>query len=336
MRVFFPTPLVFLGRGVLSSSSRMTNSGVWSRLRFLAFGSSALSERGSSSDGSVGGCFPQTFSWCFEPELEALLEGCETRLAGAHFRRLAIESSWSPKESTGPVDFWCFSSSLHASASSFPLASSPQNNPAACLADWCDFFLESGVVFAALERGWLDFVGVLDEPGMFWQVGMAVTHSTKDAGQLAKQLGGPRRDSPSNNPRLEPHRLGTIWVGMKTWFVAMLFISCQKEQVSCRMVLKRAPTCSWGTCSLARSTSWVWMFHRASLVCCLATAKAGARRWVARGKTGVSWGSCSLGMNSRMESRASFPACRASASSWAWSLVLSSVEAIAGLTESSQ
>ena len=174
-----------------------------------------------------------------------------------------IESSWSPKESTDRVDFFRhFSSSLRASASSFLLASSPQNNLAACLADWCDFFPESGVVFITPERGRLDFVGVLDEPGMFWQVGMAVTHSTKDACQLAKQLGGPRRDSPSNNPLREPHRLGTTWLSRKTWFVAMLSISCQKEQVTCRMVLKRAPTCSWGTCSLARSTSWVWMFCR--------------------------------------------------------------------------
>ena len=150
----------------------MTNSGVGSHLQFLAFGSSALSERGSSSDGSAGGCFPRTFSRCFEPELEALLERCKTRLAGARFRRLAIESSWSPKESMGPVDFFRrFSSSLCASASSFPLASSPQNNPAACLADWCDFFPESGVVFATPERGWLDFVGVLDEPSTFWQAG---------------------------------------------------------------------------------------------------------------------------------------------------------------------
>ena len=145
---FFPTLLVFPGRGVLSSSSRTTRSGVASRLRFLAFGSSALSERGSSSD-SAGGCFPRTFSRCFEPEVEALLEGCEIRLAGARFRRLAIESSWSPKESTGPVDFfWQFSSSWHASASSFHLASSPKNNPAACLAE-C-FFPESGVVFTTL------------------------------------------------------------------------------------------------------------------------------------------------------------------------------------------
>ena len=196
MQPFFPAPLVFPGRGVLSSSSRTTKSGVASRLRFLAFGSSALSERGSSSDGLAGGCFPWTFSQCFEPEVEALLEGCEIRLAGAHFRRLAIESSWSPKESMGPVDFFRhFSSSWHASASSFRLASSPQNNPAACLAE-C-FFPESGVVFAAPERGWLGFVGVLDEPNTFWQAGTAVTHSTKDAGQLAEQLGGPRRDSPS-------------------------------------------------------------------------------------------------------------------------------------------
>ena len=152
----------------------------------------------------------------------------------------------------------------------------------------------------------------------------------------AEQLGGPRRDSPSNNPRQEPHRLGTTWLGMKTWFVAMLSISCWKEQVTCRMVLKRAPTCSLGTCSLARSTSWVWMFCRASLVYRLATARATDRRWVAWGKTRVSLGSCSLGMSSRMESRASCLACRAPASSLAWSLVLFSVAAIAGLTESSQ
>ena len=126
VQAFFPIPLVFPGRGVLSSSSRTTKSGVASRLQFLAFGSSAPSERGSLSDGSAGGCFSQTFSRCFELELEALLEGCDIRLAGAHFRRLAIESSWSPKESTGPVDFfWRFSSSWHASTSSFRLASSP-------------------------------------------------------------------------------------------------------------------------------------------------------------------------------------------------------------------
>ena len=160
-----------------------------SHLWFLAFGSSALSERGSLSD-SAGGCFPQTFSRCFEPEVEALLEGCEIQLAGAHFRRLAIESSWSPKESTGPVDFFRrFSSSWRASASSFHLTSSPQNNPAACFAE-C-FFPESGVVFAILERDWLGFVRVLDELDTFWQAGTAVTHSTKDVGQLAEQLGGP-------------------------------------------------------------------------------------------------------------------------------------------------
>ena len=233
-------------------------------MRFLAFSSSALLERGSSSD-SVGGCFPWTFSQCFEPEVEALLEDCEIQLAGAHFRRLAIESSWSPKESTGPVDFFRhFSSSWHASASSFHLASSPQNNPVACFAE-C-FFPESGVVFTVLERDWLGFVRVLDELDTFWQVGTAVTHSTKDAGQLAEQLGGPRRDSPSNNPLWEPHRLGTIWFGRKTWFVAMSSISCRKEQVTCRMVLKRAPACSRGTCSLAKVTSWAWMFCSASSV----------------------------------------------------------------------
>ena len=152
---FFPALLVFPGRGVLSSSSRTTRSGVASRLQFLAFGSSALSERGSSSN-LAGGCFPQTFSRCFEPEVEALLEGCEIRLAGAHFRRLAIESSWSPKESTGPMDFFrCFSSSWRASASSFHLASSPQNNPVACFAE-C-FFPESGVVFCRPGKGLVGF-----------------------------------------------------------------------------------------------------------------------------------------------------------------------------------
>ena len=120
-------------------------------------------------------------------------------------------------------------------------------------------------------------------------------------------------------PYRKPHRLGTIWFGRKTWFVAMLSISCQKEQITCRMVLKRALTCSGGTCSLARSTSWAWMFRRASSVCRLATAKAAAKSGVTQRKTEVRWGSCSCssGMNSSMVSRASFPACRASASSWA-------------------
>ena len=189
VRPFFPTLLDFPGRGVLSSSSRTTRSGVASSLRFLAFGSSALSERGSSSD-SAGGCFPRTFPRCFEPEVEALLESCEIRLAGACFRRLAIESSWSPKESMGPVDFFRrFSSSWRASASSFHLASSPQNNPAACFAE-C-FFPELGVVFTIPERDWLGFVRVLDKLDMFWQASTAVTRSTKDTGQLAEQLEGP-------------------------------------------------------------------------------------------------------------------------------------------------
>ena len=72
---------------------------------------------------------------------------------GAHFRRLEIDSSWSPRESTGPVDFFrCFSCSLHASASSFPLTSSFQNSPAACLAEWCGFFPESRVIFHRSRR----------------------------------------------------------------------------------------------------------------------------------------------------------------------------------------
>ena len=126
VRVFLPAPLDFPGRGVLSSSSRMTRSRVGSRLWFLAFGSSALLDRGSSSDGLAGGGFPRIFSRCLEPEPETSLGGCETQLAGAHFRRLAIQSSWSPKESAGPVDFFRhFSSSLHAATSSFLLASSP-------------------------------------------------------------------------------------------------------------------------------------------------------------------------------------------------------------------
>ena len=97
-------------------------------------------------------------------------------------------------------------------------------------------------------------VGVFEEAGTFWQEGTAVTRSTKDAGQLAEQLGGPSRDNPSNNPLREPHRLGTIWHRRRTWFVAMLSI-CQKEQDTCRMVLKKAPACSCGICSLPRSTS---------------------------------------------------------------------------------
>ena len=172
--------------------------------------------------------------------------------------RSVTKSSWSSKESTGPVDFFQdFSSCLCASASSFPLSGSPQNNPVTCLADWCDFFPESEVAFTTPEGGGLDFVGVLDEPGTFWGAGTAVTRSTNEAGQLAEQLGGPRRDSPSNNPLREPHRLGTIWLGRKTWLVAMLSISCRKEQVTCKRVLKKAPVCSLGTCSLTRSNSWV-------------------------------------------------------------------------------
>ena len=172
--------------------------------------------------------------------------------------RSVTESSWSSKERTGPVDFfWCFSFCLRASASSFPLSGSPQNNLVTCLADWCDFFPESGVAFTAPEWGGLDFVRVLDEPGTFWGAGMAVTRSTNEAGQLAKQLGGPRRDSPSSNPLWEPHRLGMIWLGRNTWLVAMLSISCRKEQVTCKMVLRKAPALSSGTCSLTRSDSWV-------------------------------------------------------------------------------
>ena len=204
------------------------------------------------------GCFSWTFPQSLELELEAWLGGWETQLGAAHFMRSVTESSWLSKESTGPVDFfWCFSSYLRASASSFPLSGSFQNNLATCLADCCDFFSESGVALTALEGGWLALVGVLDEPGTFCEAGVAMTRSTKEAGQLAEQLGGPRRDSPSNNPQQEPHRLGTIWLGRKTWLVAMLSISCRKEQVTCKMVLKKAPACSSGTCSLTRSDSWV-------------------------------------------------------------------------------
>ena len=194
------------------------------------------------------------------------------------------------KRAQAPVDFFrSFSSSLRASTSSFPLASSFQNNPAACLANWCGFLPESGVVFATPGGGRLDLVGVCEEPGTFWHAGMAVTHSTKDAGQLAEQLGGPRRDSPSNNPRREPHSLGTIWLRRRTWFLAMLSISCQKEQVTCRMVLKKAPACSWGICSLPRSTSWVWMFCRAGPHRCATGPQLGPGQedGFALGKTGV-------------------------------------------------
>ena len=78
VRAFFPIPLAFPGRGVLSSSSKTTKSGVGSRLRFLALGSSALSDSGSSSDQSLGTCFPRAFSRCCEPELRALPGGWET------------------------------------------------------------------------------------------------------------------------------------------------------------------------------------------------------------------------------------------------------------------
>ena len=68
----------------------------------------------------------------------------------------------------GPVDFFqCFSSSLRASASSVPLASSFQNSPVACLAKLCGFFPDSGVVFATPGGGRLDLVGVCEEPGTF-------------------------------------------------------------------------------------------------------------------------------------------------------------------------
>ena len=47
-------------------------------LVILGFRLSALSKRGSSSDGSPGVCLPQAFSRCCEPELGALLGGWET------------------------------------------------------------------------------------------------------------------------------------------------------------------------------------------------------------------------------------------------------------------
>ena len=158
---------------------------------------------GSSSNRSAGG-FPPTFSRCLELELETSLGGCVTRLGGARFSRLAIESSWSPKESAGPVDFFRrFSFSFHASASSFFLASFPQNTPAACLAEWYGFFLESGVVFTAPE-GRTDLVGVWDEPGMFWHAGTAVTHSTKDACLWLNNWEGPGGIAPQVIPYGNP------------------------------------------------------------------------------------------------------------------------------------
>ena len=118
--------------------------------------------------------FPGPFPGVLSRNLRPCWKAVKPRLAGARFRRLVIESSWSPKESTGPVDFFrCFSSSLRASTSSFSLASSPQNNPAACLADWCGFLPESGVVFATPGGGRLDLVGVCEEPGTFWHAGTA-------------------------------------------------------------------------------------------------------------------------------------------------------------------
>ena len=131
--------------------------------------------------------------------------------------RVVTKSSWSSKESTGPVDFFrCFSSFLRASAPSFPLSRSFQNNPVICLIDGCDFLPESGVAFTTPEARALGFAGVLDKPGTSWGMGTAVNRSTNEAGQLAEQLGGPKRDSPSNNPLWVPHKVGMIWLGRKT------------------------------------------------------------------------------------------------------------------------
>ena len=114
-----------------------------------------------------------------------------------------------------------------------------------------------------------------------------VTCSTNEAGQLAEQLGGPKRDSPSNNPLWVPHKVGMIWLGRKTWLVAMLSISCQKEQVTCRIVLKKALVCLGGTCSFTKSDSWVWMFRKARSVCHRAAIRAGSRISAIQGKTGA-------------------------------------------------
>ena len=101
---FFPALLVFLAEGAVII---LQDHQVWGGFTFV--GSWPLAHppcrRGVHHPTRWEDVFPGLFPQCFEPEVEALLEGCEIRLARARFRRLAIESSWSPKESTGPVDF---------------------------------------------------------------------------------------------------------------------------------------------------------------------------------------------------------------------------------------
>ena len=52
------------------------------------------------------------------------------------------------------------------------------------------------------------FAGVVGAVGSTFVDGPLVIRSTREAGQLAGQVGGPSRERPSITPRLTPHKLG--------------------------------------------------------------------------------------------------------------------------------
>ena len=60
------------------------------------------------------------------------------------------------------------------------------------------------------------FIGVVSLAGAVLLIGSAVTRSTREAGQLAGQLSGPRRVRPSIRVWLTPHRLGMTCPGRMT------------------------------------------------------------------------------------------------------------------------
>ena len=60
------------------------------------------------------------------------------------------------------------------------------------------------------------FTRVVSLTGIALLTGSADTHSTREAGQLAGQFGGPNRVKPSIRVRLTPHKFGTIWLGRMT------------------------------------------------------------------------------------------------------------------------
>ena len=179
---------------------------------------------------------------------DEVLDGCVDRLGVAQLVSSVIECSCSSKERIGLEGFFRrFSSWARASASSFSLFFlSPQNIPAAC---WigCVFFLDPGVNLLAL--GLPGLVGVFADPDWPEVPGTGATHSTREAGQLAEQLGG--ATSPSKTSRRALHTLGTSWLPGNSRFMAISSIWCRKEQVIGRIVLKNTP---------ARSgpATWVW------------------------------------------------------------------------------